>query len=179
MAIRPFQQFTPSIDQNVYIDDMAVIIGNVTIAKDCSIWPFASVRGDIHHIQIGENTNIQDNCVLHVTHDSKYHPGGSPLIIGKGVTVGHHVTLHACTISNDCIIGMGSIVLDKAMIEPNVILAAGSLVSPGKVLESGYLWLGAPAVKKRRLSDEELAFIQYSAQNYVKLKNTYLGTIGT
>jgi len=174
MSVRRFLQATPQIGANTYVDDMAVVIGNVTIGDDSSVWPFASIRGDIHHITIGERTSIQDGCVLHVTHDSEYHPGGQPLIIGNDVTVGHKVTLHACTISSLCIIGMGSIVLDKAVIESEVILGAGSLVPPGKTLESRYLWVGAPAVKKRPLTEKELAFIRYSATSYVKLKNNYL-----
>lgn len=174
MSVRRFMQAYPQIGANTYIDEMAVVIGNVNIGDDSSIWPFASIRGDIHHITIGHRTSIQDGCVLHVTHDSEYHPGGSPLIIGSDVTVGHNVTLHACHISDLCIIGMGSIVLDKVMIEPEVILGAGSLVPPGKTLESGFLWVGSPAVKKRALTEQERAFIRYSAQSYVKLKNNYL-----
>jgi carbonic anhydrase/acetyltransferase-like protein (isoleucine patch superfamily) len=132
------------------------------------------VRGDIHQITIGERTSIQDGSVLHVTHDSEYHPGGAPLTIGDDVTVGHKVTLHACTLSSLCIIGMGSIILDNAVVESDVILGAGSLVPPGKTLTSGYLWLGSPAIKKRPLTEQELAFIRYSAKSYVKLKNQHL-----
>jgi carbonic anhydrase/acetyltransferase-like protein (isoleucine patch superfamily) len=174
MVLRPFQDKHPTLGTNTYIDELAVVIGDVTIGDDTSIWPFASIRGDIHSIRIANRTSIQDGCVLHVTHDSQYHPGGQPLIIGNDVTVGHKVTLHACTISDLCIIGMGSIILDKAVVEPEVILGAGSLVTPGKILTSGYLWVGAPAVKKRPLTKDELAFLRYSAQSYVKLKNAYL-----
>ncbi len=174
MAVRSFQQYRPSVGANAYIDEMAMIIGNVTIGDDSSVWPFACIRGDIHPIIIGERTSIQDGSVLHVTHDSEYHPGGAPLTIGNDVTVGHKVTLHACTLSSLCIIGMGSIILDNAVVESEVILGAGSVVPPGKKLTSGYLWVGSPAIKKRPLSEQELAFIRYSAMSYVKLKNQYL-----
>ncbi len=175
MAIRPFQQSHPSIGANTYVDEMALVIGNVTIGEDSSIWPFACIRGDINHITIGSRTSIQDGSVLHVTHDSEYHPGGAPLKIGNDVTVGHKAILHACTIYDYCIIGMGSIILDNAIVESDVILGAGSLVTPGKILSSGYLWMGSPARMKRPLTDQEIAFIRYSAMSYVKLKNQTLG----
>ncbi len=174
MSVRRFLQTTPTIGANTYIDETAVVIGDVTIGDDTSIWPFASVRGDVQKITIGHRTSIQDGCVLHVTHDSEYHPGGAPLLIGNDVTVGHKVTLHACTISDLCIIGMGAIILDNALVEPEVIVGAGTLVPPGKILESGFLWLGSPCVKKRPLTAQELSFIRYSAKSYVKLKNQYL-----
>lgn len=174
MPLRPYLEHKPRIGKNTYIDPLAAIIGNVEIGEDCSIWPFASIRGDVHRIVIGNRTSIQDGCVLHVTHDSDYHPGGFPLLIGSDVTVGHKATLHACTIQDACIIGMDAVVLDNAVVESEVILGAGSLVPPGKVLTSGFLWVGAPCVKKRPLTKEEITFIRYSAQNYVKLKNNYL-----
>lgn len=174
MSIRTFQQSTPKLGQNVYVDPNASIIGNVTIGDDCSIWPFASIRGDMHSIVIGNRTNIQDNCTFHITHPSDYHPDGFPLIIGDDVTVGHRVILHACTVEDRCVVGMGSIVLDGAVLKSDIILGAGSLVPPGKILESGYLWVGSPVVKKRLLTDQEIEFLLYSANNYVSLKNQYL-----
>lgn len=174
MHIRSHLQHTPHIGTKTYVDPNAVIIGNVTIGQDSSIWPFASIRGDMHAITIGARTSIQDGCVLHITHPSTYHPEGFPLHIGDDVTIGHKVILHACTVQDLCIVGMGSIVLDGAVIESNTIIGAGSLVPPGKVCESGYLWLGSPVIKKRPLTAEEMAFIRYSAQNYVKLKDSYL-----
>lgn len=174
MPVRSYQQYLPKIPATSYVDEMAVIIGNVTLGEDCSIWPFACIRGDVQAIQIEDRTSIQDGCVLHVTHDSLYHPGGKGLFIGSDVTVGHKVTLHACTISDNCIIGMNSVVLDGAHVESDVILGAGSLVPPGKILESGYLWVGSPAIKKRALTEQELGFIRYSAASYVTLKNSYL-----
>jgi len=174
MTKRAFLQWTPKLGKVVYVDPNASLIGNITVGDDSSIWPFASIRGDMHHIDIGNRTSIQDNCTLHITHPSDYHPGGFPLIIGSDVTIGHRVILHGCTIQDRALIGMGSIILDGVIVESEVILGAGSLVPPGKILESGFLWMGSPAVKKRPLTDLEKQFIQYSAQNYVKLKNQYL-----
>ena len=173
MSIRNFEQHSPKIADSAFIDEMAVVIGNVEIGEDVSVWPTSVVRGDVNSIRIGAKTNIQDGSVLHVTHDSVYAPGGFPLVIGEGVTVGHKVILHACTIGDYCLVGMGSTVLDGAVLEDNVMLAANSLVPPGKVLESGYLYLGSPATKARKLKDSELAWLEYSASHYVVLKNRY------
>ncbi|MGE4348436.1 MAG: gamma carbonic anhydrase family protein [Candidatus Berkiella sp.] len=172
--IRSFQGYQPTIDPSVYIDPMCTIIGDVHIGKDSSVWPHVSIRGDMHHIRIGEGTSIQDGSVIHVTHASKYNPDGFATTIGNFVTIGHKVTLHGCTIHDYCIIGMDSIVLDGAVIESQVLLAAGSLVPPKKVLKSGYLWAGRPAQIKRPLTEEELSFFEYSAKNYIKLKDQYL-----
>lgn len=173
MAIRDFEKKTPKIAASAFIDEMAVVIGDVEIGEDASVWPTSVVRGDVNAIRIGAKTNIQDGSVLHVTHDSEYAPGGFPLVIGEGVTVGHKVILHACTIGDYCLVGMGSTVLDGAVLEDKVMLGANSLVSPGKVLESGYLYLGSPATKARKLKDSELAWLEYSAAHYVVLKNRY------
>ncbi|TNG01915.1 MAG: gamma carbonic anhydrase family protein [Gammaproteobacteria bacterium] len=143
------------------------------MGADSSIWPMSVARGDINSIRIGERTNIQDGSILHVTHDGPYKPGGSPLIIGNDVTVGHHVTLHACTVEDLCLIGMGSIILDDAVIRHGAMLGAGSLVNPGKEIEGGYLWLGRPARRVRELSDREKAYLEYSARHYVKLKDRH------
>jgi len=175
MSIRPFKQFIPDIGRDVYIDESAQVIGQVEIGADSSIWPNTSIRGDVNWIKIGANTSIQDGSVLHVTHDhTNKHPGGYPLTIGSQVTVGHNVVLHGCTIADNCLIGMGAIILDDAYLEENVFLAAGALVSPGKRLESGYLYVGSPAKKARALTDDEIEGLQYSADHYVKLKNVYL-----
>jgi len=175
MSIRPFKQFIPDIGRDVYIDESAQDIGPVEIGADSSIWPNTSIRGDVNWIKIGANTSIQDGSVLHVTHDhTNKHPGGYPLTIGSQVTVGHNVVLHGCTIADNCLIGMGAIILDDAYLEENVFLAAGALVSPGKRLESGYLYVGSPAKKARALTDDEIEGLQYSADHYVKLKNVYL-----
>ena len=173
MTIRNFEQHSPVIAESAFVDDMALVIGNVTIAEDASIWPMSVVRGDIHSITIGARSNIQDGSVLHVTHASEYSPDGFPLNVGEGVTVGHKVILHACTIGNYSLVGMGSTVLDGAVLEDNVMLGANSLVSPGKVLESGYLYLGSPATKIRPLKNSEFAWLEYSAKHYIDLKNRH------
>ena len=176
MAIRIYQNHTPSIGENCYIDDSAVIIGDVHIGKDSSIWPLVAIRGDVNSIHIGNASNIQDGSVLHVTHDGPYdyNRGGYSLTIGDNVTVGHNVILHGCNISNNCLIGMGSTIMDGVTIKTNTIIGAGSLVSPGKELDEGCLYVGRPVRKVRELSPEEIESIQYSANHYLKLKNTYL-----
>ena len=173
MSIRDFEKHRPKIAASAFVDEMAVVIGDVEIGEDVSVWPTTVIRGDVNSIRIGARTNIQDGSVLHVTHDSEHAPGGFPLTIGEGVTVGHKVILHACTIGDYCLVGMGSTVLDGAMLEDKVMLGANSLVSPGKVLESGYLYLGSPAQKVRKLKDSELAWLEYSAAHYVLLKKRY------
>ena len=156
-----------------YIDEMAVVIGNVTIGEDSSIWPMTVLRGDVNTITIGDRTSIQDGSVLHVNHDADFNPGGDPVIVGSDVTVGHKVMLHGCTIRDRCLIGMCSTILDRVVIESNTMVAAGSLVSPGKTLEGGYLYMGAPARQVRKLTDAELAYMDYSAQHYAGLKERY------
>lgn len=179
MPVRSYLRHQPKIGQNTYIDPQAAVIGNVHIGEDSSVWPFASIRGDVHSIQIGHRTSIQDGCVLHVTHAGQYNPEGYSLSVGSDVTVGHKVTLHGCTILDFCIIGMDSCILDGAVVEHEVMVGAGSLVPPGKILTSGHLWLGRPAIMKRPLTAEELNFIRYSARQYVNLKNQYLGKSGS
>ena len=152
-----------------------MVIGNVSLGPDSSIWPLCAVRGDIHSITIGARSNIQDGSVLHVTHDSDYAPRGFALSIGDDVTVGHKVILHACTIGNRCLVGMGSTVLDGVVFEDEVMLGAHSLVSPGKRLESGYLYLGSPARQARALTEQERQWLRYSATHYVELKNRHAG----
>ena len=175
MSVRNYKQHSPNIAEGVFIDESAQVIGRVEIGQDCSIWPNTTIRGDVNWIKIGARSNVQDGSVLHVTHDhAEKHPGGYPLLIGEQVTIGHNVILHGCTIEDNCLIGMGAIILDGAHLERNVFLAAGALVAPGKHLESGYLYVGSPAKKARKLSDEEVTGLQYSANHYVKLKNDYL-----
>lgn len=172
--IRDFEGKAPQIAAGVFIDDSALVLGDVTIGEDASVWPMAVVRGDVNRIVIGARTNVQDNSVLHVTHDGPYTPGGVPLLIGDDVTVGHNVILHACTIGNRCLIGMGAIVMDKAVLEDEVFIAAGALVAPGKKLRGGYLYRGNPATEARPLTQDELDNLRYSAQHYVRLKNRHL-----
>ncbi len=173
MTIRRFQDKTPIIDDSAYIDDTALVIGDVEIGANSSVWPMTVIRGDVHSIRIGERTNIQDASVCHVTHDGDFSPGGFPLTVGNNVTVGHRVLLHACTVGDDCLIGMAATIMDGAVIEDNVIVGAGSLVSTGKRLESGYLYVGSPVKRVRELNDKELAFLKYSAEHYSKLKDLY------
>ena len=173
-TIRPYFNHRPSLGQRVWIDPDATVIGQVALADDVSIWPRSVLRGDVNRIEVGARTNIQDGTICHVTHDGRYTPGGIPLILGQDITVGHAAVLHACTVGDRCLIGMGAVVLDGATIEADVILGAGSLVSPGKRLESGWLYVGRPAVPVRRLSEREFEMLRYSASHYVKLKDHYL-----
>lgn len=174
MTIRSFETHTPVLPDSAFVDETALVLGDVTLGEDASVWPMTVIRGDIHSIRIGARSNIQDGSVLHVTHDSEYAPGGFALSVGHDVTVGHRVTLHACTIGNHCLVGMGSTVLDGAVLHDRVMLGANSLVSPGKELEGGYLWLGSPARKVRPLHEKELQWLEYSAAHYVQLKNRHM-----
>jgi carbonic anhydrase/acetyltransferase-like protein (isoleucine patch superfamily) len=174
MAIRPYKGILPQLGARVYVDDSAVVIGDVVLGEDASVWPQCSVRGDVNRIRIGARSNIQDNTVMHVTHKYPDLPEGRACVVGDDVTVGHQCILHACTIGNECLIGMGSIVLDGAVIQDHVLLGAGSLVSEGKVLESGYLYIGQPARRMRELTEEEIKWFSYSAKHYVQLKDDYL-----
>ncbi|WP_410016716.1 gamma carbonic anhydrase family protein [Sodalis sp. C49] len=173
-SLRPFQERFPILGQRVMIDPSSVVIGEITLADDVSIWPLVAMRGDVNNIIIGARTNIQDGTVLHVTHRSEHNPAGNPLVIGEDVTVGHKAMLHGCTIGNRVLVGMGSILLDGVVVEDDVMIGAGSLVSPGKRLESGYLYLGSPARRVRALTPAEIAGLLYSANNYVRWKDQYL-----
>lgn len=174
MAIRTYQGITPSLGARVFIDSSSVVIGDVQLGEDSSVWPFALIRGDMHRIRIGARSSVQDGSVLHITHAGPFNPDGFPLIIGDDVTIGHKVTLHGCTLGNRILVGMGSIVMDGAVVQDEVVIGAGSLVPPGKVLESGYLYVGSPVKQSRALSDKERAFFTYSAANYVRLKDQHL-----
>jgi carbonic anhydrase/acetyltransferase-like protein (isoleucine patch superfamily) len=173
--IRTFEGHVPDIDAGAWVDEMALVVGDVRIGADSSVWPMTVIRGDINRIVIGERTNIQDGSVLHVTHDSRFMPGGLALTVGDDVTVGHKVVLHACIIGDRCLIGMGSIVMDGAEIAPDTLLGAGSLVTPNKRLEGGYLWQGSPARRVRTLTEREREYLTYSAEHYVRLKNRHAG----
>lgn len=172
--IRDFQGKYPRIVDEGWVDPTAVIIGDVEIGARSSVWPMCVIRGDINHIRIGRETNIQDGSVLHVSHDSRFMPGGAPLVIHDRVTVGHKAVLHGCEIKDLCLVGIGSTILDGAVLEPLTLLGAGTLVPPGRVLESGYLWLGAPARRIRQLSDKEKEYLEYSAAHYANLAATYV-----
>lgn len=174
MSLRSFSDSIPRLGQHVYVDDSAVVIGQVDLGDDVSVWPMTVIRGDVNTIHIGEQSNIQDNCVLHVTHVGPYTPKGGKLLIGRRVTVGHGAILHACEVGDSCLVGMGARLLDNAVMEPYSMLGAGSVLTPGKVIPTGELWVGNPAVKRRDLSAEERQSLDYSAAHYVKLKNQYL-----
>ncbi|MGY4532231.1 carbonic anhydrase/acetyltransferase-like protein (isoleucine patch superfamily) [Pseudomonas sp. TE3786] len=174
MAIRTYQGVTPQLGAKVFVDASAVVIGDVQLGEDSSVWPLTVIRGDMHRIRIGARTSVQDGSVLHITHAGPFNPDGFALLIGDDVTIGHKVMLHGCTLGNRILIGMGSTVMDGAVIEDDVILGAGSLVPPGRVLESGFLYVGSPAKQARPLTDKERAFFTYSAANYVRLKDQHL-----
>ncbi len=167
--IRPFDGRRPVIAPDAWIDETAVVIGDVTLGAGASLWPGVIVRGDINYIRIGERTNIQDGSVLHVTHDSRFAPGGFPLVIGPDVTVGHRVVLHGCELGHHCLVGMGAVVMDGARVEPYVVIGAGSLVPGGKRLESGQLYIGSPARRIRSLTEQEREYFEYASVNYARL----------
>lgn len=158
---------SPRFDESVFVAPSADIIGDVKIGEESSIWFNVTIRGDVNWIEIGSQTNIQDNTSVHVTNQT------CPTKIGKQVTIGHNAMIHGCTIHDRVLVGIQSTVLDNAVIESDVILAAGSLVPPGKRLESGYLYMGSPAKKSRKLTDEEIESIRQNAVNYVKYQRAY------
>jgi gamma-carbonic anhydrase len=167
--IRSFQGIAPTIPPSCFIEDTAVVIGDVVMGEFCSVWFNAVIRGDVHSIRIGSRTNIQDLCMLHVTHDTH------PLVIGSDVTIGHSVVLHGCTIQDRVLVGMGAIIMDGAVIGENSIVGAGALVVEGTVVPPKSLILGSPARVRRSATDAELAWIKESAGNYVTYAAQYLG----
>lgn len=176
MPLSNYLSAFPVIGERVYLNSSCQVMGDVTIGDDSSIWCNAVLRGDVNRIVIGRGSNVQDLTMCHVSHKTPEKPEGSPLIVGDYVTIGHSVILHGCTIGNECLIGMGSIIMDDVVIPDRVMIGAGSLVSPGKVLESGKLYMGRPAKAVRDLTAEELAYLRYSAEHYMRVKNNYLAT---
>lgn len=172
--LRSYQGIFPTLGANIYIDPSAVILGDIALADDVSIWPLVAARGDVNTMSIGARTNVQDGTVLHVTRKSENNPNGNPLVIGADVTIGHKCMLHGCTLGDRILVGMGAIIMDGAVVEDDVFIGAGSLVPPNKTLESGYLYVGNPIKKVRPLKESESAFLKQSAINYVELKNDYL-----
>ena len=173
--IRAFQGVSPVLGEGTYVDEAATVIGDVVLGDDVSIWPGTVVRGDVNYIRIGARTNVQDGTIIHVTHDGPYgKPGGFATVIGEDVTIGHAAVIHACVIEDACLIGMGATVLDGALIRKNGFVGAGAVIPPGKIVESGELWLGNPAKCVRRLSEKEIEQLYYSAKHYVRLKDKYL-----
>ena len=175
--LRSFQNKAPATGQRVLIDPSAVVLGDVVLGDDVSVWPQVAIRGDVHHIAVGARTSVQDGCVLHVTHAGPYNTDGWPLQIGSDVTIGHNATLHGCTVGDRVLVGMGAIVMDGAVVEDDVVIAAGALVTPGKRLRSGYLYAGSPAREMRKLSDQEMSYFTYIASNYVKLKDHHIAEL--
>ncbi|KFN44136.1 gamma carbonic anhydrase family protein [Arenimonas oryziterrae] len=177
MNLRPFEQIFPTVGERVFVDPAATVIGDVVLGDDVSVWPGTVIRGDVNFIRIGARTNIQDGTIIHVTHDGPYgKPGGFATIIGEDVTIGHGAIVHACVIEDACLIGMGSTVLDGAVVKKNGFVGAGAVIPPGKTVGSGELWLGNPARCVRRLSDKEIEQLYYSAQHYLRLKDRYLAS---
>jgi carbonic anhydrase/acetyltransferase-like protein (isoleucine patch superfamily) len=174
MAISDYLNTSPIVGSRVYLHPSCQVIGDVKLGDDSSVWCNSVLRGDVNRIVIGRSTNVQDLSMGHVSHKTPEKPDGSPLIVGDYVTVGHSVILHGCTIGNECLVGMGSIILDDAVVPDRVVIGAGSLVTQGKELESGMLYLGRPAKAVRKLTAEEIAYLMYSAEHYMKLKNDYL-----
>lgn len=169
MSIRVFQGIYPQLAAGAWVDEQACVIGDVVLGEDVSVWPCAVIRGDVEKIRIGARSNIQDGAIVHVTHQGDYTPQGRGTVIGCDVTVGHGAVLHACTIGDEVLIGMHATILDGAEIPSHCLIGAGTLVPPGKKLDSGYLYLGNPVRRVRALDEKEMAFFAYSAAHYVRL----------
>ncbi len=173
-SLRDFGGVSPTVGARVLIDPSAVVLGDVTLGDDVSIWPLVAVRGDMHSIRVGARTSVQDGCVLHITHAGPYNPDGWPLDIGCDVTIGHGAILHGCTVGDRVLVGMGAVIMDGAVVEDDVVIGAGALVTPGKRLRSGFLYAGTPATERRALTDSEMDYFVYSANNYVALKDRHI-----
>lgn len=176
-SLRDFDDKSPTLGPRVLIDPSAVVLGDVTLEEDVSVWPQVAIRGDVHRISVGARSSVQDGCVLHVTHAGPYNPDGWPLQIGCDVTIGHNAILHGCTLGDRVLVGMGAVVMDGAVIEDDVVIAAAALVTPGKRLRSGFLYAGSPAREIRSLSEQEMEYFTYSAANYVKLKDRHIAAL--
>ncbi|KAB7768562.1 MULTISPECIES: gamma carbonic anhydrase family protein [Xanthomonas] len=172
--IRPYLDTTPQLGARVYVDPACTVIGDVVLEDDVSVWPGTVIRGDVNYVRIGARSNIQDGTIIHVSHHSPFNAAGYPTLIGADVTVGHGTIIHACTIEDLCLIGMGACILDGATVKKYGFVGAGAVVGPGKTVGKGELWLGNPARKARMLSDKEIESLHYSAQHYVRLKDRYL-----
>jgi len=165
--IASWNQHTPQFDHPAFLAPSADILGQVTIGHDSSIWYQSVLRGDVEAIIIGARSNIQDHCTLHTSE------GITPCVVGDEVTIGHQVVLHGCTIGDRSLIGMGAVVMDRAIIEPECMVAASALVTEGKVLKTGFLYAGAPARERRPLTEEERVFLTRSAKHYVAMAHLH------
>lgn len=166
--ILPYKGIHPKIANDAFVAENAVIIGDVEIGSKSNIWYNCVIRGDVQIIRIGNNTNIQDGTIIHVTR------GDGPTVIGSGITIGHMALLHACTLEDNCFIGMQSTIMDKAIVESGGMVAAGALVTPGKRIPKGEIWGGNPAKFLRPMKQQEIDYIAISANNYVKLAEEYM-----
>jgi carbonic anhydrase/acetyltransferase-like protein (isoleucine patch superfamily) len=166
--IRSFAGIDPQVHETAFVAPDAIIIGDVHIGEDSSIWFGSVVRGDVNHIRIGARTNIQDSCVVHVTSNTH------PTIVEDEVTVGHRVVLHGCHVESGCLIGIGAILLDGVRVGSRSLVAAGSLVTPNTHIPPNSLVMGSPAKVKRDLTPQELVHLDRSWRNYVDLKNMYI-----
>jgi len=165
--LKPFNNISPTIHPTAFVADDAIVIGDVEIGEDASVWFGSIIRGDVNFIRIGSRTNIQDGSIIHVS--SKTHS----TILEDEITVGHRVTLHGCYVESGCLIGIGAILLDGVRVGKNSLVAAGSLLTPNTVIPPNSLVMGAPAKVKRQLTAEELVNLKKSWQNYVELKEKY------
>lgn len=166
--IYQFLDKTPKFNDSNFIAPSADIIGDVVLGEESSVWFNTTIRGDVHFIEIGNKSNVQDNCCIHVTNRTH------PTVIGNEVTIGHGAVIHGCTIRDRVLVGMKAVILDGATIEEDVIIAAGSLVPPGKTMPSGHLCMGSPCKPVRKLTDDEVASIRQYSQNYIKYSRVYL-----
>jgi carbonic anhydrase/acetyltransferase-like protein (isoleucine patch superfamily) len=167
--IRTFKGTTPSVDPTAYVDASAQVIGDVVIGAESSVWMNVVIRGDVHRIRIGRRSNVQDLTMIHVMRDSH------PTTIGDEVTIGHSAVVHGCTIGDRVLVGMGAVLLNGVHVEPDSIVAAGTLLTEGTRIPARSLVMGRPGKVKRPLTDEEVAEIRWYADNYVGYRLDYMG----
>ena len=170
--IRTYKGIRPQIASNAFIETSAQVIGDVQIGEHSSVWFNCVIRGDVHYIRVGHSTNIQDGTVIHVTN------GRFPTEIGNHVTIGHGVMVHGCTIKDRSLVGIGSIILDNAIIGEESFIAAGSLVTPGTVIPPRSMVMGSPAKVRREVTESEIELINRHWQNYIEYKNNYMAELG-
>jgi carbonic anhydrase/acetyltransferase-like protein (isoleucine patch superfamily) len=173
MAIRPYRGILPTLGPGAWVDETAVVIGDVELGADVSVWPLVLIRGDVNRIRIGARSNVQDGSIIHVSRPFPGNDAGWSTILGEDVVVGHKAALHGCRIADRVLVGIGAIVLDGVVVESEVIIGAGAVVTPGKVLESGYLYVGNPARRSREITPQERARIPKMTRDYVTLKTEY------
>ncbi|MBF0424235.1 MAG: gamma carbonic anhydrase family protein [Magnetococcales bacterium] len=173
MPVYPYRGTFPEIHPTAFVHPDAVVIGDVHIGPDSSVWPGVVIRGDVNFIRIGARTSIQDGSVVHVSRPSEASPQGYPTLIGNDIVVGHKVVLHGCRLEDSCLIGIGAIVLDNASVGRDSIVGAGSLLTPGKDVPEGTMWMGSPARQLRTTSEAERQSIRATAENYRRLATQY------